>query len=831
MSRLFKIIAALFALIITAFGALIVFLDPNDYKQELQDLAAQQNITLNIKGDLSWQLWPSLGIHASEVSITPKIPAQTGFSAHNKMAQRPLAQIQQLSASVRVIPLLSGAIAVDGITVEQAHFHLEKSPQGRGNWELPTEAEQQLATTSTPTTANSASQAAPSKTQARSALNLAIDNIQLRQISADYIDHTKDQNLSLQQLNMTVSQFNLKQQPFSIQLDWQTTIDDTASNSQLLNGGEIDTEMTLSDDFKQYTFANTRLSTELSGQTSGHKLERVAFSANDFNLDNSAFPLELEWAINAAEPNIFSQGTLTGQLRIPADTTSIHISDAKLKSLLKGQGQSSEQTLSLSLDALLPKSENDSTQISGHIKANPFNLKQLLLVLGQTPPSTSDSKALTQIAFAGQYQSDLNNLQLQQLDLQLDDTRIQGQLDIKEFDHKTALPKVIAQLHGDKINVDRYLAADKTASQNSATAQDIATKPVNTLSTASQKAPTTQVKPQPEVIIPVADLQPLRLDIGIDFDQMQLKKMRFDAAKVKVTANKGLLKLKQLDAQFYQGSIEMSAQVDGRPGTHDQATLKSTGAFSNIQLAPLLKDLELDQDYQLSGLLSANFNGRSRGVTDTKIMQLLVGKADINSPELTLKPINFEEKFCTLVQASKMEGAKAEWPEATVISNFNGSANIKNQLLSIPSIDAEVVNLKLGAHGDVNLDNGEFEILFPLTLTKAWTSEEGCRTKDNFLIDRKMELLRAKGNLNDANPTDSIGQNPKGVRDLAEAALKYNLERSLSKKLGLTTKKSDSTDGNSDGKESKEVDSRDAIRGLFDSYIQKKLKEQEEKKQ
>lgn len=828
MSKLIKIIATLVALTIAAFAALIVLLDPNDYKQELQNFAAKQGVTLHIKGDLSWQLWPSLGIQAGEVSISPRIPALAEKGAQNKMAQRPLAQIQQLSASVQVIPLLSGAIAVDGIVIEKAHFHLEKSAQGRGNWELPSEAEQQQIATNTqaPAAPTSANQA-PAKIQSSSALNLAIDNIELRQISADYINREKDQTLSLQQLNMMITQFNLSEQPFAISLDWETKIDDKTSNSQLQNSGELNTEMTLSEDFQRYTFADTNLSTELSGQAADNTIERVAFSANDFNLNNNAFPLTLEWQLSLTNPNISSQGQLNGQLRIPSAVNSIHISDAQLQSTLKGHSQSSEQQLSLSLDLTLPAKDDDATQASGSVKVAPFDLKQLLQVLGQQAPTTSDSKALTDIAFSSQYQSDLNNLQLQELVLQLDDTLVQGQIDIQEFDSATALPKVIAKLHGDKINVDRYLAPDDVAAKTTpptATPKTAAANPSPT-----PKSTATKTQSSPEVIIPVADLQPLRLDIGIDFDQMQLKKMRFDAAKVKITADKGLLKLKQLDAQFYQGDIKMTAQVDARPGTHDKATLKSQGALSNIQLAPLLKDLELDQDYQLSGLLSTTFNGNSRGVTDTQIMQLLIGKADINSPQLTLKPINFEEKFCTLVQASKMEGAKAEWPKATVISNFNGSANIKNQLLQIPAIDAEVVNLKLGAYGDVNLDSGEFEILFPLTLTKAWTSDVGCRTKDKFLIDRKMELLRAKGNLNDENPTDSIGQNPKGVRDLASAALQYNLERSLSKKLGLTTKKSDSTEDSSEGKESKEVDSRDAIRGLFDSYIQKKLKEQEEK--
>ena len=431
-------------------------------------------------------------------------------------------------------------------------------------------------------------------------------------------------------------------------------------------------------------------------------------------------------------------------------------------------------------------------------------------MLGQTPPSTSDSKALTRISFASQYLSDLNNLKLQQLSLQLDDTRISGSIDIKEFDSSTALPQVIARLQGDKIDVDRYLAPTPVASAEQETVAKTTAAPATTKTSKNTSV----------VVIPVADLQPLRLDIGVDFEQMKLNKLHFEQAKVKLSADKGLLRLQQLQAKFYKGTIKVSAQVDGRAGSKNKAALKSTGAFTNIELAPLLKDLQLDQDYQIGGRLSAQFNGDTSGVTDTMIMRNLVGKVSIKSPELTLKPINIEQQYCALVQASKIQSNQGQWPKQTVISNFNGSATIKNQLLKIPAVAAEVVNLKLGARGDVNIDNGNFEIIFPLTLTKAWTSDNGCRTNEKFLIGRKLELLRAKGNLSDANPTDAIGQNPEGVRDLAKAYVQYNLQKSLADKLGI------STGGNSgdDGKAPEKVDTRDAIRGLFDSYIKNKMK-------
>lgn len=842
MSKLLKALAALVFILLIAVAVLVVLIDPNDYKAELQDVARKQNIDLKLQGDLSWQLWPSLGIEVGKISATPLTPYNM---PQNKMARRPLAEIEHLSASVQVMPLFKGRIAIDGIVVDQAHFSLRVDHQGRGNWQLAQQTPQKvLQTQQTASKAAqsladqqpaSASAATPAESASAKPLELAIDSIELRQISADYTDLQKDQKLSLQQLNIIIKQFNNSDQPFSLQLDWQTAINDKANQAVIDNRGELSTTMTLSQDFSRYSFASTALNTELSGKAAGHNIQQLKFAATDFNLDGQAFPLQLDWQVDLAEPATNSSGQLSGQLQLPQDLALIKISDAQLTSTLKGHGHSSKQQLQLSLDILNAKGDNDqTTQLTGQLKTQPLNLKQLLGSIGQTAPQTADPKALTAISFSSDFSSDLNNLNLNKLLLQLDDTRISGSAKIQQFDSKTALPKVIATLSGGKIDVDGYLppeasTADKVVAAAKATSKTPSQSPAataNSTSKTSAHAPSRSA-PSSEVIIPVADLQPLRLNIGVDFNEMTLKKMRFQQADVKVTANKGLVRLKKLNANFYKGTIKVDGMLDGRKGTQHQAILKSKGTVSNIELAPLLKDLQLDEEYQLAGQLSANFNGRSGGVTEAQLMKLLVGKASVNSPQLTLKPINIEQKYCAVIQASKKEGSQQAWPEQTLINKFNGSASIKNQRLNIPAIDAEVVNLKLGAQGDVNLDSGDFEIIFPLTLTQAWTSEAGCRTKEKFLIGRKLELLRAKGNLADENPTDSIGQNPEGVRDLAEAALKYNLERKLGKKLGLTPAKSN--DANGDGKEAEKIDSRDALRGLFDSYINRKLKEQEEK--
>lgn len=853
MNKLIKVVAALFTLVIVAVAALLLLVNPNHYKGQLQTLAREQGIDLKLQGDLSWQFWPNLGIQVSQVSASPLLPAQLS----NKMAVKPLATIDQLSASVQVMPLFSGSIAVDGISIDKAHFNLVVDKNGRGNWELPSKAEQAaLANAHSQANSGQANSGQASNTAANSngaagsqatsntethaetnaepgKLNLAINSIELKQISAEFNDQSQDLTLALQQLNLSINNFNLEEKPFSVALNFRTALDNSASKLQLQTSGDLSTNMTLSSDFSRYTFNNTRLNTDINGMAAGQNIEQLNFNASDVNLNDNAFPLELSWAVQLAEPNARSTGKLNSQLRIPADMALIQLMDATLASELtsvsneKSSKKQSQQQLSFNANIKDPKGE---PTINGTIALQEFNLKQLLESIGQTAPATSEPKALTRISLSANYDTDLNNLTLSQLALKVDDTQINGQAQVLEFDSKTALPKVIAKLSGDKINVDHYLAPEvaEVAEVVKATEKTTAAPAAKSAGSANSQAASTTVattaKAKPVIVIPVDDIQPLRLDIGVNFNDMILKKMRFEQAKLQINANQGLLQLKQLDANFYKGSIAISADLDARTGTANKATVKSSGQFSGIELGPLLKDLQLDEEYQVAGTLGASFSGSSAGVTDTQLMKLLDAKVDMNSPQITVQPINIEQQYCALVQATKQEANKAEWPKQSVISNFKGGATIKNENMNIPAISGEIVNLKVGAYGDVNLDSGQYEILFPITLTQAWTSEEGCRTKEKFLIGRKLEWFRAKGNLDDSNPTKNIGANPAGLADFSAALFQHT----LSKKLGLTPK-NDSADGG-DAKPAEKIDTRDVIRGLFDSYLPKQAEKNKEGK-
>ncbi len=84
-------------LLVVALGfALTHLFDPNDYKDEIRQIARDKaNLELDLKGDIGWSLFPWLGLELHDTSI-----------ASTATPTKPFADLQMLGLSVRVPPLL-----------------------------------------------------------------------------------------------------------------------------------------------------------------------------------------------------------------------------------------------------------------------------------------------------------------------------------------------------------------------------------------------------------------------------------------------------------------------------------------------------------------------------------------------------------------------------------------------------------------------------------------------------------------------------------------------------------------------------------------------------
>jgi len=91
--------------------------------------------------------------------------------------------------------------------------------------------------------------------------------------------------------------------------------------------------------------------------------------------------------------------------------------------------------------------------ISGQIAVAPFDLRKLMQTLNMDAPTTADANVLKRVAVASVFSGTASSLVLKDLRAELDDTRLQGDINIKRLSPLD----IEFGLGVDKLNADRYL--------------------------------------------------------------------------------------------------------------------------------------------------------------------------------------------------------------------------------------------------------------------------------------------------------------------------------------------------------------------------------------
>src|SRR5690606_15633574 len=122
--RLLIALVALVVLVAVAVGALILLVDPNDYKQTLEDeVKARYNRSLAIDGDIRFSMLPSLGLEISGVALSEP--------GSNQM----FAAMESARVSVAWWPLLSRHLVIEHLTINGVKANLVRDENGRFNFQ------------------------------------------------------------------------------------------------------------------------------------------------------------------------------------------------------------------------------------------------------------------------------------------------------------------------------------------------------------------------------------------------------------------------------------------------------------------------------------------------------------------------------------------------------------------------------------------------------------------------------------------------------------------------------------------------------------------------
>ena len=109
-------VTALLALLVLAAVILVLLVNPNDYKQQIQQKAAEQGVDLVIAGDIGWAFFPRPGFSVS--NLEAQVPTGKGKQA---------IKVGDLTLALHMGELLAGKMEVGHLTVSNASTALKNA--------------------------------------------------------------------------------------------------------------------------------------------------------------------------------------------------------------------------------------------------------------------------------------------------------------------------------------------------------------------------------------------------------------------------------------------------------------------------------------------------------------------------------------------------------------------------------------------------------------------------------------------------------------------------------------------------------------------------------
>jgi len=639
-------------LAIVALGfALTQLLDPNDYKDEIRQLARDKaNLELELKGEIGWSLFPWLGLELHEATL-----------ASAATPQQPFADVSMLGLSVRVLPLLSREVRMSDIRVDGLTLNLVRDEQGRGNWQdigRPAQPAQAGAATPAPPAGTDAAGQPPvaaAEKKAAPALELDIDSLAMSNARIEYRDARSGQSYTLEGLDLRTGAIR---EGSSIPLTLKGYF---GTNQPVLRAhGELSASLRFDSALKRYQLEDANLKGELSGAPLAN--QTLAFGAHG--------QLLLDLAAQVAEWN---------SLKLSANQLNA-LGELKLREL------------------------DQQPQLEGGLSLAEFDLRAFLAGIGQSLPPMADGNTLTRVALATRLSGTPSSLTLQDLKLQLDDSRFSGQLAIADFSRQS----LRAQLKGDRLDLDRYLAPpSKEASAASASRKAEVQKErqegqqgAGQGSTPLPNQPTSQAWSEAK-LLPLEALRQLDAEVALTLGQLTLRRLPIEGASLKFRAQSGQIELDELRGNLFDGRFAISGRLDAR---NDTPQLQLAPKLSDIPLERLLKTLKPEQQPPLSGDLQLDAQLAARGNSEKALIDSLGGSASFVLDDGALADANLEQQLCRGIATLNRKVLTRDFPQRdTPFHELSGSLLLNNGVASNQDLRARIPGLTVNGKGSIDL--------------------------------------------------------------------------------------------------------------------------------
>ncbi|WP_237860322.1 AsmA family protein [Pseudomonas sp. PGPR81] len=714
-------------LIIVALGfALTHLFDPNDYKDEIRQLARDKaHVELTLNGDIGWSLFPWLGLELHEASI----------ATLNK-PKEPFADLQMLGLSVRVLPLLRREVQMSDVRVEGLNLTLNRDEQGHGNWEdigkpLPAQTDP---TASAPAPAEQPG--APAEGSSERTVKLDIDSLTVNNARVHFSDAKTGQSYSAESIQLSTGPIH---EGANIPLKASAFL--SASQPNMKARTELAGELRFDRKLKRYNFEDMRLSGETSGEPLAGKT--MTFAAQG--------QLLVDMAANVASWN---------GLKISANQ-------------LRALGELNLRDL------------DKTPQLSGGLSIAQFDLRTFLDGVGHPLPATNDPAAFSKLELVTRLQGTPSSLALEDLAVKLDDSTFSGRVAVEDV----AKQALRVQLKADKFDADRYMPAKSEAAKGATAARQNEVKQQEASAIAGAgssplpNAPT-QVAWSNDKLLPVDRLRTLDLQADLAFGSLTLDKLPISDAQLQANGQGGLITLQTLRGGLYDGSFEAKGTVDVRPA------VPQIGVNTKINRVPVehfIKAEDKDQAPPVKGLLTLTSDLTATGNSQKALVDTLNGNANFTINDGVLVNANLEQQLCQAIATLNRKTLSGE-PRGkdTPFEELRGSLVVRNGVASNPDLKARIPGLTVNGHGDLDLRvlGMDYNVGVIVEGDQRAMPDPACQVNERYV---GVELpLRCRGPLELGAKACRLDQDGLGkvAAKLAGNRLKDKIDEKLDEKLG-----------------------------------------------
>ena len=628
-------------LVIVGLGfALTHLFDPNDYKDEIRQLARDKaNLELTLNGDIGWSLFPWLGLELTDATLA---------SASNP--QQPFADLRLLGLSVRVLPLLRREVQMSDIRIDGLNLTLQHDAKGRGNWEGVGQAPGATPTATTTPAGGSAPEPAGQNAGSNAKqIRLDIDSLSISNSRVDYRDARSGSQYSAEGIEL--------------------------STGAIREGADIPIKLLV---FLGSNQPLLRAKTELKGLLRFDRaLKRYQLQDIRLNGEASGEPL------HGKTLNFASQGQLlidqTAQI---AEWTSIKLSANQLRAL----------------GELKLRDLDKAAKLEGSLSLAQFNLREFLDGLGITLPPMRERSSLTRFELSSRLAGTTNSLSLSDLNLKLDDSSFSGSLAVSDFSRQA----LRLQLKGDRLDLDRYLAPeDKSTDAGAARKNEVrdAVAAAGTSGTTALPGAPTQQAWSSAPLLPLERLRTLDLQTTLSLGQLTLSKLPIESATLKATARNGLIEVQELRGDLYGGEFSMLAQLDARPAT---PLLSASPQLKRIPVEKLLE--AGGEKSPVRGQLDLNADLRTQGNSEKAWIDALNGRGGFSLSDGVLVEANLEQQLCQGIATLNRKALSGEpRSKDTPFEELHGTLDIRNGVAGNPDLKARIPGLTLNGNGALDL--------------------------------------------------------------------------------------------------------------------------------